>query len=63
MLPKPFIVCPFSCMKSFLEKKYMTDIFFLTFSGAVFKHQAFEYLSVVKDFIVQEDIKKKVYRK
>lgn len=41
----------------------MTDIFFLTFSGAVFKHQAFEYLSVVKDFIVQEDIKKNVYRK
>lgn len=52
-----FIVCPFSCMEIFLRNKYGNDILFLTFSGAVFPHHDAEYLSAVKHFIVQEEIK------
>lgn len=57
MSNKLFIICPFSCMESFLQKKYGNDIFFLTFSGAVFQYQELEYLSALKQFIIQEDIK------
>ncbi len=57
MTNKLFIVCPFSHMETFIRNKFGNDIFFLTFSGAVFQHREFEYLSAVKHFIAQEKIK------
>lgn len=54
---KLFIICPFSCMEHFLRIKFGNDIFFLTSSGAVFQSQELEYLSALRDFIIQEKIK------
>jgi carbonic anhydrase len=43
-------------METYLQHKYGTDIFFLTFSGAVFQFQDLEYILEVRDFILREKI-------
>lgn len=52
-----FVVCPFSCMEPFLQKKYGTNSFFMTYSGAVLQYHDLDYLLEVKDFIFREKIK------
>ncbi len=52
-----FVVCPFSCMEPFLQKKYGKNSFFLTYSGAVLQYHDLDYLLEVKDFIFREKIK------
>jgi len=44
-------------MEPFLQEKYGRDIFFLTYSGAVFQDQEFEYLSAVKQLLFKESIR------
>ena len=44
-------------MEPFLRKKYGIDIFFLTAIGAVFQDSEVDYLTVLKDFIIQQKIK------
>ena len=56
MVNQLFIVCPFSCMETFLQNKYGNDIFFLTFSGAVFQFEDVNYVEVIRDFINRENI-------
>jgi carbonic anhydrase len=43
-------------MEAYLQNKYGTDIFFLTFSVAVFQFQDLEYILEVRDFILREKI-------
>lgn len=57
MSNKLFIICPFSQMEFFLQKKYGNDIYFLTCSGAVLQYEEYEYISEVKQFILREQIK------
>jgi len=51
-----FIICPFSSMEIFLQRIYGKDIFFLTYSGAVFQPGEIEYNSEICDFILREKI-------
>jgi carbonic anhydrase len=44
-------------METFLQNKYGNDIFFLTYSGAVFQCLEFNYISEIKQFIIKERIK------
>lgn len=53
-----FIVCPFSCMEAYLQKRYGKDIFFLTYSAGVIQLNDHEYLEVIEQFILREGIKK-----
>ena len=57
MSNKLFIVCPFSGMEGFLRNRYGNDIFFHTSSGAVIQRDELEYLTALRDFIIQEEIK------
>ena len=52
-----FIVCPFSCMETFLQYKYGHDIYFLTYSGAIVQNQESEFIAKVEEFIFRESIK------
>jgi hypothetical protein len=44
MANKLFLICPFSNMEPVLQYIYGNEIFFLTYSGAVFQQQEFEYI-------------------
>lgn len=57
MINKLFIVCPFSCMETFLQNKFGNDIFFLTSTAAVLPCKDVEYISEIKLFIIREKIK------
>jgi carbonic anhydrase len=52
-----FVVCPFSSLETFLQNKYGTNSFFLTYSGAVLQYQDLDYLLDIKDFIFREKIR------
>lgn len=53
---KLFLVCPFSCMESFIHEKYGDNIFFITAMASVFQFQQENDLDFIKDFIKRENV-------
>lgn len=53
---KLFIICPFSNIESFLRKEFGEEIFFMTYSGGVIQYCDIEFLSHVKDIVLNEKI-------
>lgn len=51
-----FIVCPFSNLELFLNKKYGENIYFISSPGAVSLFREHEYLMAIKGFIEDYDI-------
>lgn len=58
MANKLFIVCPFSCLETFIKKNYGEDAAFLTYAGTVLEPHDFVYNPGVKHLIIKEKIKK-----
>jgi hypothetical protein len=56
MNKKLFIVCPFSGMELFLQKRYGKDIFFMTASAAVIPSEDVVFLEAIREFIKREKI-------
>jgi carbonic anhydrase len=56
MKNKLFLVCPFSCMESFIRAKFGEDVFFITAMGTIFQLKETHYLESVKSFIARENI-------
>lgn len=56
MVNQLFIICPFSCMESFLQDRYGNNSFFLTCSGAVLQHHESEFVAAVRQLIINEKI-------
>ncbi len=51
-----FIVCPFSFMETFLRTRFGNDIFVLTTMTAESQFHEIEYIEVIKDTIIRENI-------
>lgn len=55
---KLFIICPFSNIEHFLRKEYGDDILFMTYSAGIIQYDNIDFLSSVKDIIINEKINK-----
>jgi hypothetical protein len=58
MANKLFIVCPFSCLETFIKKNYGDDAIFLTYAGTVLEPHDFVFNLGIKHLILKEKIKK-----
>lgn len=56
MEKKLFIVCPFSCIETFLKSRFGDDTYFITSPGAALPYNEFEYMSEIKEFVIRERI-------
>lgn len=57
MKNKLFIVCPFSQMETYLQKKYGNDVYFISAPAAIAQWNQKEYTEAISDFIKRESIR------
>lgn len=57
MKNKLFIICPFSQMELYLQKKYGNEIYFITAPASVIQWNQKEYIDAIGDFIIRENIR------
>jgi carbonic anhydrase len=56
MKNKLFIVCPFSQMELFLQKKYGNEIYFITALASIMQWNQKEDMDAIRDFIIRESV-------
>ncbi len=56
MKNKLFIVCPFSQMELFLQKKYGNEVYFITALASIMQWNHKEDMDAIRDFIIRESV-------
>ena len=54
---KLFIICPFSQMELYLQKKFGNEIYFITAPASIIQWNQKEYINAIGDFIKRENIR------